>query len=442
MINNLQSDQKKIVYEDENIVVVYKSGSSDFILCTFGDLMNLAEGDKIYAESAINKLDYAAIGFMAKSPNWFPADSLVKSICEVKYILRDYNDIVSYGGSMGGYAAIKYSKLLEATHTIACCPQWSIDPEECNGRVNGYEKYYKPQMLNMGIKTDDMFGHVFILYDPCYDIDSFHFEQIKRQFDNVTGMPIAYVGHHVTAVMAGTENLRKMIESVRILDDRLLARIINDIRRKSRIRYEYLLKDSVIKHPYLTAKIILRVENKTPNIPNVLNILNKAISLLVNNGESRKLLELVNLSLEGRCSENKKLMQEVTRRIEISLVNKAKIYTYHNTILYYNVFTSMLCHEKEGGKLSSLMILREVHSVSFSGEEYLAVSSEDGNKFINFEQNTIFLSETVSDYSIKREIYGDGKYFFVCKNKYMCAEPNGSLPINRDSVNAWELFVN
>jgi len=47
MINPLPTAAKSIVYEDENIIVIYKPGISDFILCTFGDLHALANGDKI-----------------------------------------------------------------------------------------------------------------------------------------------------------------------------------------------------------------------------------------------------------------------------------------------------------------------------------------------------------------------------------------------------------
>ncbi len=42
-------------------------------------------------------------------------------------IIQRFKNIVGYGGSMGGYAAIKYSNLLNMNRIIAFVPQYSID---------------------------------------------------------------------------------------------------------------------------------------------------------------------------------------------------------------------------------------------------------------------------------------------------------------------------
>lgn len=440
MINPLPTAEKSIVYEDENIKVIYKPGISDFILCTFGDLHALANGDRIYAESAIGKLAYAAIGFMAKFPNWFPQDSVIRAVEQISSIVRDYSSVVSYGGSMGGYAAIKYSRLLGASHTIACCPQWSIDPAQCNGHKNGYESYYNPHLINMGIETDDMSGNIVILYDPHHEVDSFHYNNICARYDNTTGMHVPYVGHHVTTVMAGTENLRKMIESARAQDRYRLATLISHVRRKSPRRYENLLKASVIKHPMLSAKIILRADKSTPS---ALNVLNEAILTLVNKNEFQKILELASLSGDN-CSP---LQQNFMRAVVISIkefagVELKDITTFHNTTLYYNVFTSSLCHAKDKNVLSQIRVLKKLHSLSVNGGEYLVVDCDGDFYFVNYLHNAIYLSEKHSESSIKKESSTNGKCCFISDGKYMCAERDGSIIINRNTVSAWELFEN
>jgi hypothetical protein len=53
---------------------------------------------------------------MAKDANGYPAGSMRAALPAIAYTLRAFRVRLIYGSSMGAYAAIKYSRLLGATH--------------------------------------------------------------------------------------------------------------------------------------------------------------------------------------------------------------------------------------------------------------------------------------------------------------------------------------
>ena len=49
----------------------------------------------------------------------------------LKFILEQYEDVLTYGSSMGAFAALTYADHLGATKVIAFCPQSSRHPVIC-----------------------------------------------------------------------------------------------------------------------------------------------------------------------------------------------------------------------------------------------------------------------------------------------------------------------
>jgi hypothetical protein len=114
---------------------------------------------------------------------------------------------------MGGYAAIKFSKLLGATEVISLCPQWSIDPAE--SLKNPWGSYFVPSMTGMSIRTEDVSGSVFLFVDNTDHVDSFHSGKICGAYPATNIINVPMVGHHITTVLAGTQNLLEIIDACR-----------------------------------------------------------------------------------------------------------------------------------------------------------------------------------------------------------------------------------
>ena len=125
---------KQIIFEDEHIRVIFLKGSSDTLVVSFGDLISRAKGMSINAEKSLIKYEYNVIGIMPKLKTWFPKTSMLQMQQQIQPILEQFEKRVGYGGSMGGYAAIKYSNLLNMQKIVAFVPQFSIDPEVVEDR--------------------------------------------------------------------------------------------------------------------------------------------------------------------------------------------------------------------------------------------------------------------------------------------------------------------
>lgn len=245
---------KKIIYADDELNVIYQAGSSDFLLVVFGDLVHLTSNDKFYAEPVVTKLAINTICFTATTPNWFPALNVGAgyAACITEKIISEHNKIVIFGASMGGYAAIKYSKLLKATHVLAYCPQYSIDPAECDSHPSGYEAYYTDNLKDMGIKLDDLLEqpeNIYIVYDPEYELDNFHFSKIVEQDPRIHGLKFRSANHELPKVLSGTSKFYDIISSVLNSDHTRLVKTLADIRRPHPIRIYILLTKLIWKHP-------------------------------------------------------------------------------------------------------------------------------------------------------------------------------------------------
>lgn len=245
---------KQIIYEDDQLNVIYQAGSSDFLLVVFGDLVHLTSNDKFYAEPVVTKLGISTICFTATTPNWFPALNVAAgyAACIAQKIIPDQNKIINFGASMGGYAAIKYSRLLKATHVLAYCPQYSIDPAECGSHPSGYEAYYTDNLKNMGIKADDLLEqpeNIYIVYDPEHELDNFHFTKILEQNQRIHGLKFRSANHELPKVLSGTTKFYDIISSVLDSDHTRLVKTLADIRRPHPIRLYILLTKLIWKHP-------------------------------------------------------------------------------------------------------------------------------------------------------------------------------------------------
>lgn len=66
------------------------------------------------------------ISFIGVKPtwnNWYLAPPLGKVFQRLQPILRDYDQVMTYGSSMGGFAALAYCDVLGAKKVLAFCPQ-------------------------------------------------------------------------------------------------------------------------------------------------------------------------------------------------------------------------------------------------------------------------------------------------------------------------------
>lgn len=243
-----------VVYEDDHLVAVWHPGSTDHLLVTFGDMVGLANGTRFFADGPVRKARISCLGYVAKAPNWYPAGSVARALDACRPLVESYTDRVIYGGSMGGYAAVKYSGLLRAREVIALCPQWSLDPAELGGTPSAYERYFVPHMAGMGVTPGDVSGRVFLFFDPRQGEDRFHHDRIASVCGYSESFRLPSAGHHVTAMFAGSRHLVDLIGACRSGTPADRTRVAKTLRRTSGVRTRAVLTRAASLHPVLAAR--------------------------------------------------------------------------------------------------------------------------------------------------------------------------------------------
>lgn len=432
---------KAIVYEDENIVVIYKDGKSDFLFITFGDSVSLASGLDMYAESVVTKLSYASLSIMPKARNWYPYDSMQKAINCCRDVLGKFQVRLSYSGSMGAYAAIKYSKDLKTTHTIACCPQWSIAPKDCIGIKNKYEKYFHESMADMSIKSGDVSGDIYVIYDPKHKVDNFHFSKIRQNSHKIYAVKMPFIRHHVTTVIAGTNNIRMMVEAVLDRDSLLLNRIVTKIRRASALRKDNVLRTGSQRHPVITAKAIISSQLNTEGAIDAMSSIVNTLLITKQFGVLRSLVGHMK-EIHSGSSEFEKMYSSLNKLIKNDV---RSIKSFHGDRLMYDPLSSSIRQAKVCDETIGIGIYSPLFLMNIDGEDALVVERNDGyspviccgSAFVPVAESSINESKGMMIRAIPAY---DGRVSFYSNGLYLSANKSGQVHLKCDYVKDWETF--
>lgn len=238
-----------LIYSDENLEVIHRPGASPYLLVTFNEMEIQANGSRFWGQRFCEKADIAALGFISRRPNWFPAASVVKAVEATAPILRSARERILYGHSQGGYAALRYRRRFNATTAIAFCPQVSIDPKSVP-YDNRFLRHFSPGLhANMGITPDHAAGRAFIFYDPFHAVDRRHAERIAILQAETHLLPVHMTGHGTVRVFTGTERALSLIDACRANDLAALRTLARTARIDAPIRPYQNAIAAMARHP-------------------------------------------------------------------------------------------------------------------------------------------------------------------------------------------------
>ena len=246
---------KQIVFEDEHIRVIFLTGSSDTLVISFGDLISRAKGMSINAEKSLFKYQYNVIGIMPKQKSWFPKSSMLEMQRQIQPILEQFEQIVGYGGSMGGYAAIKYSNLLNMHKIVAFVPQYSIDPDVVHDRR--YAEFFDATLhQDMQIQADevDSSREYIIVYDPYYAEDKEHFLKIQPLLPKMHVIHLPFTGHEALSVLASSQLLNDFVEQP--FEITYFYKRVREVKKQSKFYYRHVLDALLSRHHQALLRIL------------------------------------------------------------------------------------------------------------------------------------------------------------------------------------------
>ncbi|MCU4425193.1 hypothetical protein [Acinetobacter sp. WU_MDCI_Abxb74] len=246
---------KQIIFEDEHIRAIFLPGDSNTLVLSFGDLITRASGLSVNAEKSLVKYQYNIIGIMPKQKSWFPQASMIELAKTISPVLQGFKNIVGYGGSMGGYAAIKYSNLLNMNRVIAFVPQYSIDPTQVEDRR--YAEFFDAvanKDMQIQLPDVDAAREYVIVYDPYFSIDREHYLKIKELLPNLHTIHLPFTGHEALSVLASSSLLHDFIEHE--FDEIYFYQQVRKVKKQSKFYFRNVLAHVLTHHDDMLLKIL------------------------------------------------------------------------------------------------------------------------------------------------------------------------------------------
>lgn len=176
------------------------------------------------------KLGWTTLAFTSEAQDWYPAEDMAALLPAAREAAGPVR--VTYGFSMGGYAALKYGRALGARATLALSPQYSIDPADMPGDPRAKHFFDSRRHAGMAVRADDLSPTPLIVFDPLLAVDAKHAARLMR-LPGLHGLPLRFAGHATPRVLVEAEALPGLVEAVLAADLPGAAALVRARRRRS-----------------------------------------------------------------------------------------------------------------------------------------------------------------------------------------------------------------
>ena len=153
-----------------------------------------------------------AVHVISRENDWYQYPEMEQAMAAVHAATRGYGRVVTYGSSMGGYAAIRLAGLAGAHCALAMSPQYSIDP-----KLAGFERRWREPSVRFKPVWErrlpwPVLHEAYVVYDP-EDLDGRHAALLRSKF-TFTPVPLPYAGHTVSGYLQEIGLLQSLVLSV------------------------------------------------------------------------------------------------------------------------------------------------------------------------------------------------------------------------------------
>lgn len=121
-------------------------------------------------------------------------DLIDKIISRTGVLSRKYSAKIAYGSSMGGYAAIKFARVLDVDCVLSISPLYDIkDPFDARWKN---DVLHLGEALMMGVECISKKASYCFIFDPLTK-DAYHIDKYKEiiPFENISTLSVKYSGH-------------------------------------------------------------------------------------------------------------------------------------------------------------------------------------------------------------------------------------------------------
>ena len=163
-----------------------------------------------WGQSFAAKLGWTTLAFSSDAMDWYPAEDMAALLPVARKAAGPVR--VTYGYSMGGYAALKYGRALGARATLALSPQYSIDPADMPAEARARHFFDSRRHTGMAVRADDLAAPAFLVFDPLIPMDGAHAAQLMR-LPGLHGLAMRFAGHSTPIALIEAGALPGLLEA-------------------------------------------------------------------------------------------------------------------------------------------------------------------------------------------------------------------------------------
>lgn len=218
-----------------------------------------------FSQDYLQRAGISAIHVMGVGGDWYQYPEMAAAMKAVGLATADADRVVTYGCSMGGYAALRFAEAAGAHAVLALSPQYSINPETAPFEGRWIQESRNIQWIPEIEKPLNISCPAIIAYDPT-DIDRRH-AHLFAQEAAVEHLRVPYGGHPVSTFLAEAGLLKPLLDDVISgrLDAASFQRAIRKARTTNATYFSQLADRQPAHRPDLALALAKRALERSPD---------------------------------------------------------------------------------------------------------------------------------------------------------------------------------
>jgi hypothetical protein len=226
---------------DTLLVRAYLGRGNDVCFVAFDSIVDdpsrldrVAFGESFFATYGLD-----AVHVLSARNNWYQDVGLPDALAAIRRATRGHGRIVTYGSSMGGYAALRFSAAVGAQAAIAISPQYSMLPAVVPFETRWSRERRLATWLHE--RPGDRLPAVAeaLVFHDAHGLDSLHAAAILRDLPNARIVAMRHAGHPAGTMLAELGLLAStVVGAAAAMPDTVV--LLDSIRRQRRRSGQYL----------------------------------------------------------------------------------------------------------------------------------------------------------------------------------------------------------
>jgi tetratricopeptide (TPR) repeat protein len=166
-----------------------------------------------FGEAFFKAEGITAIHVMTHGNNWFQYTEIPSILAMIREACSGAERLLSYGSSMGGYAALRFAGAVGAKAALALSPQYSVDPRKAPFETRWASDRRRIQFIAALEGRITQVPLMVMAYDSRLDVDAKHACHLLCEAD-IVELQLPFSGHPVGPFLHDVELLRPLVTKV------------------------------------------------------------------------------------------------------------------------------------------------------------------------------------------------------------------------------------